>query len=319
MGDDQLLSRLGACLTSDARPPDPDGRAAMHAALQDGPSLSPLSSPPRVGARWGRLRRPVAAGIAATILLSGGAAAAVETDTLPGPLRDWAVTIGLPVTPSALMRAQSALSDLTHALAVRDPAAVRADLATLRAALNVLDANDRAALGPATTGLIAEAEIFLAGEAPSPSDPGAGGSTSGGPNATSGAAGDSSAGEGHSGQGQTSGGSGSANTGGSDGGNVATSDDATGSLTQPSSASTEPADGDDGGSASTSTTGSSSTSVTSSDGGSSSGGTSTSGGSTSMSISGSDGSGGSTGTDGGSSGTDGGGSLSGDGSSMVTS
>jgi hypothetical protein len=56
------------------------------------------------------------------------------------------------------------MADLTRALAAHDIAATRAALSSLLAVLPELNASDRAQLGPAVHQLIAEAEIFLAGE-----------------------------------------------------------------------------------------------------------------------------------------------------------
>jgi len=162
VSDGELLERLGECLLADAAAPDARARAALHLALDEAPAPSVLA--PHTQRQWRRIRRPVAATIAATILLSGSAAAAVETNTLPGPLRSLAVTLGLPVTPSAFTQAQSAVSDLTRALAARDPVLVRADLASLEAALAQLSPSARAELGPGVVGLIAQAEIFLASQ-----------------------------------------------------------------------------------------------------------------------------------------------------------
>lgn len=162
MSHDELLDRLGACLLADPAVPEASERAALHRALEDSSAASVRALP--TGRQWRRFRRPVAATIAATIVLSGSAAAAVETNTLPGPLRSLAVTLGLPVTPTALAQAQSALSDLARALAARDPVAVHADLSSLQAALPQLSPSDRAQLGPGVEDLIAQAEIFLAAQ-----------------------------------------------------------------------------------------------------------------------------------------------------------
>ena len=162
MRHDELLGRLGACLLADPAAPDADERAALHRALEHSPTPSVPSRP--TGRQWRRFRRPVAATIAATIVLSGGAAAAVETNTLPGPLRSLAVTLGLPVAPTALTQAQNALSDLARALTARDPVAVRTDLASLEAALPQLSPSDRADLGPGLADVIAQAQIFLAAQ-----------------------------------------------------------------------------------------------------------------------------------------------------------
>jgi hypothetical protein len=161
--DDELLERLGTCLLADPVRPGAAERAALRRALDDS---APVASVVSLHTRrpWRRIRRPVAATIAVTILLSGSAAAAVETNTLPGPLRSLAVTLGLPVSPSAFMEAQNALSDLTRALAARDPLLVRADLANLEAALSQLSPSARAELGPDVAGLVAQAEIFLAAQ-----------------------------------------------------------------------------------------------------------------------------------------------------------
>jgi hypothetical protein len=161
MDDDRLLEELGRTLLVDPVLPDGDERAALHRALLEAPQATATVRAPR-GIRV--LRRPVAAGVAAVILLSGGAAAAVETDSLPAPLRSIAATLGLPVPPSPLAQAQHAVVDLSRALAAREVAATRDALTSLLAALPALSASDRAQLGPDVAELIAEAEIFLAAQ-----------------------------------------------------------------------------------------------------------------------------------------------------------
>jgi hypothetical protein len=161
LDDDRLLESLGEALMSDPALLDDDERAVLHRALGAAPADS---AGPRASRGLRALRRPAAAGVAAVIILSGGAAAAVETDTLPAPLRGIASSLGLPASPSSLAQAQSAVADLSRALAARDPAATRAALTSLLSALPELSASDRAQLGPMVAELIAEAEIFLAGD-----------------------------------------------------------------------------------------------------------------------------------------------------------
>jgi hypothetical protein len=307
MTDAELLERLGECLLADPVPPGAAERQVLHRALDEAPAAPVVEL--HSERQWRRLRRPVAATIAATILLSGTAAAAVETNTLPGPLRSLAVTLGLPVTPGAFAQAQRALSDLTNALAAQDSVAVRADLVRLQAALAQLSPSDRAELGPGVAGLIAQADIFLVAQPSATSDEKSSGASRGGDrngreNSTDDADGSSDrAGGGDQGESNDSDGSGSptqagpsaatatAPSGQSDG------DDTSGGTVASGTPSPTGVDGDG--------------SSGSSDGGSTTvGSTSPSGSDGSGPSGGSDGSGTSGGSDGGSGGTDGGGSPS---------
>ena len=112
--DDILLAVLGDALTPEPVEPGAPELAALHRALEirpadtdddDGVQLAPvipMFTPSPRSVMWSRihrLRHPVAAAVAVGILATSGVAAAgVATDRLPGPTRNVAYALGLPVT-----------------------------------------------------------------------------------------------------------------------------------------------------------------------------------------------------------------------------
>lgn len=115
--DDILLAVLGDALTPEPVEPGAPELAALHRALEirpadtdddDGVQLAPvipMFTPSPRSVMWSRihrLRHPVAAAVAVGILATSGVAAAgVATDRLPGPTRNVAYALGLPVTSPA--------------------------------------------------------------------------------------------------------------------------------------------------------------------------------------------------------------------------
>jgi hypothetical protein len=132
VADVELLSLLGAALVPSATLPDEITLARLHATLAD---LEVDSEPLDITTARGRhdrgrlapVRRRfasrssiVAASAIAFALTAGVAAAAVATNTLPGPTRAIAYDLGLPVTSPALFRAQGTSTQLHQAILAKD-------------------------------------------------------------------------------------------------------------------------------------------------------------------------------------------------------
>ncbi|MHB1968753.1 MAG: hypothetical protein ACYCPK_00755 [Acidimicrobiales bacterium] len=139
--DRRLLDALGDALAPRDVVPDPFVRARLLSALE-GPA-------PLAVARARSWRRRVAhhggawaVAAAGVFVVSAVAAAAVVTDTLPGPTRAIAYDLGLPVTSPALHQTESDLSNLRHALAAHDRRDVRSLAQRVARDVRTLDAHD---------------------------------------------------------------------------------------------------------------------------------------------------------------------------------
>jgi hypothetical protein len=115
--DDELLALLADAFPTQPVKPDEKARQRLRDALAND-NLAAFDSPASRGARW-RRRIGSRAGVftlsSIGILVIGGAAAAVTTNTLPGPTRNLAYDIGLPVTSPALYHARQQLGQLVSA------------------------------------------------------------------------------------------------------------------------------------------------------------------------------------------------------------
>ena len=178
LDDDALLSTLGAALAPEPSSPTAGQMAALHAALDARSGLISAAAPDAVivplgpsagaagsrSARIHRLRHPVAVLVGVAVLATSGVAAAgVAMDTMPGPARHVAYSIGLPVTSPALESARATLGALEATLQGHDRAAVLDLTALLRTQLAALSDSDRAQIEPAAGRLLALANAFLEG------------------------------------------------------------------------------------------------------------------------------------------------------------
>jgi hypothetical protein len=176
--DDQLLDALRVSLAPSAVRPGPAELSAFRAALASrfvGTSVTdrpaggvPTEAAGRTGRSWSRgvrrVRHPVTALVAAAVLATGGVAAAgVATDTLPGPARQIAFAMGLPVSSPALETTRGAMGDLQRSLDRQDAAAIRTGAGAVRTDLATLAPSDRARVEPAADRLLARADAALGG------------------------------------------------------------------------------------------------------------------------------------------------------------
>ncbi len=178
LDDDQLLDVLRDSLAPSAVGPDPAELSAFRAVLvsrfagmgiADGVAeVVPIEAARRTGQTWStglrRVRHPVTALLAAAVLAAGGVAAAgVATDTLPGPARQIAFAVGLPVSSPALETTRGAMGDLQSALDRRDSDAIPTAAHAVRTDLAALDSSDRAQVESAASELLARADAALSG------------------------------------------------------------------------------------------------------------------------------------------------------------
>lgn len=114
--DDELLDLLRDALYVAPMEPDDEARRRLRAALESD-NVTSLAYVARASWRQRVARHAGALTLAASgvVALGGVAAAAVATDTLPGPTRSWAYDLGLPVTSPALYQARQQLGQLEHA------------------------------------------------------------------------------------------------------------------------------------------------------------------------------------------------------------
>jgi hypothetical protein len=128
--DVELLSRLTVALAPPPVRPDESALAQLHATLEElSIEFEPASIATPAERRSIRQRRNVgprrtvrrsslvAASAIACALAAGVAAAAVATNTLPGPTRAFAYDIGLPVTSPSLFAAQRSAAQLKQSIA----------------------------------------------------------------------------------------------------------------------------------------------------------------------------------------------------------
>jgi hypothetical protein len=178
LDDDQLLDALRGSLAPTAVGPDPGELHAFRALLasqfgcsataDDFAEVIPIEAARRTKQTWStglrRIRHPVTALVAAAVLATGGVAAAgVATDTLPGPARQIAFAIGLPVSSPALQATRVAMENLQNALDRQETVAIRAAAHTLGTGLAALEPSDRAQVEPAADRLLARAGAALDG------------------------------------------------------------------------------------------------------------------------------------------------------------
>jgi hypothetical protein len=127
--DVELLSRLQVALAPAPARPDEVSLARLHATLAELEAetepVDIVSARRRRELRRGLPRRvtrsSVVAASALTFALTASvAAAAVATNTLPGPTRAFAYDLGLPVTSPALFRAQQSANQLREAIVAKN-------------------------------------------------------------------------------------------------------------------------------------------------------------------------------------------------------
>jgi hypothetical protein len=163
LDDTELLNTLAAALAPPTASLPPAERAHLRQLLTDAGTVAPIVHLRR--RRWNRaslVRHPVAAAAVVVVLATSGAtAAAVGTDTLPGPLHTIAVGLGIPVPPSGLDAARAAMATLATALASGDTTDIVRDLTALRAAVAELNPTDLASVKDQVDELIDRADLAL--------------------------------------------------------------------------------------------------------------------------------------------------------------
>jgi hypothetical protein len=168
--DVELLDLLADALDPAPIRPTPAEHEQLRQALATAPPPeAERQRTPRKETSLRRLPHPVAAAVIVATLTTGGTAAAVETNTLPGPLRSIAFAVGLPVTSPADQEVDNDLAALRGALNLGDATAIRADAAALSRDVDGLSPDDRVTVDGETNLLLAQADVWLTAH-PSVSD-----------------------------------------------------------------------------------------------------------------------------------------------------
>ena len=174
--DNLLMAALAEAFAPEPAPPNPDDLARLHQALairSNGHGAysdesARIPSVRRVAFRgWAvqvrRLRHPVAVLAVVGVLATGGVAtAAVATNTLPGPTRNVAFDLGLPVSSPDLVATQACLTALQTALVSRDAAEVSTEANSLRRDLAALSPDELKGVELEANQLLAQSSDFLA-------------------------------------------------------------------------------------------------------------------------------------------------------------
>lgn len=125
--DDELLALLKDAYPTAAIKPDETARRQLLDALALDNVVAinaPLTNTQR-RRRIGSHVSALALSVIGAVSLAGVAAAAVATNTLPGPTRAIAYDLGLPVTSPALYQARQQLSEVKNATTQHDPGVAR--------------------------------------------------------------------------------------------------------------------------------------------------------------------------------------------------
>ena len=161
--DDELLSLLSEAMSPTPAQPDPTTLARLHSTLAGlSAEVGVLGNgrarrPRRLTGLHGRLARRASVIAAAMVLITGGVAtAAVATDTLPGPTRNLAYDMGLPVTSPGLFQARATLLQLKTSIDQRNRGAEVHWGKTLQRDLTDLNDTDLAQIRVPALGLLRE-------------------------------------------------------------------------------------------------------------------------------------------------------------------
>src|SRR5579863_5902567 len=176
--DVELLSRLSDALAAPPVRPDGATLARLHATLAElEEEVAPVDirSVPRHGPvrqraqrRGLRARSTVVLASAVAVALSAGvAAAAVATNTLPGPTRAFAYDLGLPVTSPPLHQAQQTESQLRGAIASHQDARARRLGQVLIGEMKNLSFSDLSQIRASADTLLVEIGVGLSTTTPS--------------------------------------------------------------------------------------------------------------------------------------------------------
>lgn len=161
--DDVLLATLGGALETRPAQPSAEELDALR-ALVLGAAGEVLPFPESVGRGPGHHRGRtvlVAAALAASLAVVGGARALSTGPTLPNVLRAPVRALGVDVDDTAVAQLRSAMKELREALGGTDDTRVRAAAQTLVAKLRALSAPDRAEVEAEARALLQAADARL--------------------------------------------------------------------------------------------------------------------------------------------------------------
>jgi len=140
--DELLMTTLGGALeTRDAQPSVAELDAFRSLVLGDGGEVLPF--PELVAPRRGRSVL-VAAALAASLVIAGGASALATGATFPNVLRSPVRALGIPIDDTKVAETRSAMAELRTALDGTDDARVEVAAVALEAKLRTLSASELA-------------------------------------------------------------------------------------------------------------------------------------------------------------------------------
>jgi hypothetical protein len=172
--DDDLLSRLSVALAPLPVRPDEKSIARLHATLAElelenvPANVVSLDHHRTTAPRSAHVRRrrftrsSILVASAISFALSAGvAAAAVATNTLPGPTRAFAFDLGLPVTSPSLFRAQQVANQLKQSIFAKDHAQEKQLGQQLISAMKTLDSSDLSQIRSTADKLLTEVGLGI--------------------------------------------------------------------------------------------------------------------------------------------------------------
>ena len=164
--DTELMAMLSGALAPTPATPDETTLARLHTTLTELSNESMLNIATRVGRTkrfaglHSRVARHTSLVAVATLLLTGGVATAgVATNTLPGPTRNFAYDLGLPVTSPGLYQTQINLERLKKSIDHHNHVAEVRWGRLLQQELKNLDVGDLAQIRVPALSLLSEAGL----------------------------------------------------------------------------------------------------------------------------------------------------------------
>ncbi len=161
--DELLLTTLGGALETREVPPSAEELDAFRALVVGaGGEVVPFPEAigPRVGPRRGRTVL-VAAALAASLVVAGGAGALATGTTLPNVLRAPVRALGISVDDTSVAQTRAAMAELRAALDSTDDARVQVAAVALVAKLRTLSASDLSEVEAQARALLQVAESRL--------------------------------------------------------------------------------------------------------------------------------------------------------------
>lgn len=156
--DDELMALLGEVFPTTSLTPDAQARQHLldALALDNVVALNTNTPASRRRRLFGSRVSALTISVAGVLSLGGVAAAAVATNTLPGPTRAIAYDLGLPVTSPALFQARAQLHNVNAATSKHHTKVARELAKGLIKDLKLLNQNDLSQIRPSVKRTLSE-------------------------------------------------------------------------------------------------------------------------------------------------------------------